>query len=287
METHQEGPVCASPLRRGGAVLVTGGANGIGLALCAALAARGIGVVVVDRDAADLDRAVAQLAAYGVKVAGYSVDVTERAAMVALATRVFDGGGVDVVFNNAGVAGGFGPAWEVDPAEFRWVMDVNFFGVVNGVQAFVPHFVARGAGWVVNTASLAGLCPVPFNDPYNAAKQAVVGLSASLRDELAEVAPGVGVTVVCPGSVPTSLAATSRANRPHRAPRPPSRVPVSSSAHSAITPELAAARILSAVDRRQFLVATQPAVAQLARAHWAAIDRDLDVIDDSHIQVNQ
>lgn len=277
--TAREDLVTGSPLRRGGAALVTGGASGIGLALCAALAGRGVEVVVVDRSAAALARAVDHLAPHGAKVTGHSVDVADRDAVVALAARVFADGGVDILFNNAGVAGGFGPTWEIDPTEFRWVMDVNFFGVLNGVQAFVPYFVERGSGWIVNVASLAGLCPVPFNNAYNASKHAVVGLSGSLWDELAEVALGVGVTVVCPGSVPTDLVATSRANRPHGAPPPPSRAPVSSTAHSAITPDVAAARILSAVDRRQFLLATQPVVAELARRNWATLEHDLERIE--------
>lgn len=269
----------SSPIRPGASVLVTGGASGIGLALCRAAVARDLTVVMVDRSEEALRAAGVEMAEQGGRVLVEVADVTDRAAMIELAERVFGKhGGVDVVVSNAGVVGGFGPGWETDPVEFRWVMDVNFFGVVNGVQAFTPHLIARGGGHLVNIASLAALWPVPFNGPYNSSKHAVLGFSGSLRDEFAQVAPEVGITVVCPGNVPTSLAATSRRNRPHAVPVAPSHVPTPPPATSSVTAETAAERIWGAVERRQFLHVTQPYVAERARENFSRLSADLGAI---------
>jgi NAD(P)-dependent dehydrogenase (short-subunit alcohol dehydrogenase family) len=122
-------------------------------------------------------------------------------------------GHVDLVANNAGIFSGLAPMWELDRADWLWNIEVNFWGVVNGIVAFVPHLVDRGRGHVINTASMAGLADVPFNGPYNAAKHAVVALSETLRNELDSIAPGIGVTVVCPGQVATNIQNAER-NRP-------------------------------------------------------------------------
>jgi short-subunit dehydrogenase len=105
------------------------------------------------------------------------------------------------------------PMWELEYDDWVWVMNVNLWGVINGIRAFVPHLVAQGHGHVLNTSSMAGLSTVPFIGPYTATKHAVVGLSESLSAELAKDAPGVGVTVLCPGFVSTRLADAER-NRP-------------------------------------------------------------------------
>jgi NADP-dependent 3-hydroxy acid dehydrogenase YdfG len=117
------------------------------------------------------------------------------------------------VCNNAGVATMSGPTWEVPLEDWRWVLEVNLDGVVNGIRSFVPHLVAQNAGHVVNTASMAGISAGPGMAPYLASKHAVFAVSEGLTAELAEAAPGVRVTVVCPGTMGTNIATAER-NRP-------------------------------------------------------------------------
>ena len=105
--------------------------------------------------------------------------------------------------------------WEQSPEDWRWTLEVNLLGVVNGIRAFVPHLIRQGSGHVVNTASIAGLAPIPGggNGAYTASKHAVVGLSETLVEELATVGVEVGVTVLCPGPVPSRIHSAER-NRP-------------------------------------------------------------------------
>lgn len=200
-------------LTGGQVAVVTGGASGIGLALGEAFAARGLRVVLADVQAHPLEAAVESLASAGGDIAGVPTDVRDPEAVEALARATVERfGRVDVVCNNAGVVGPFAPMWEQDLATWRWVLDVALLGVIHGIRAFVPRLVAEGSGHVLNTASVGGLMPLPMLAPYNAAKHAVVGLSETLAVELADT--DVGVSVLCPGMVATSLAATSEQNRP-------------------------------------------------------------------------
>jgi NAD(P)-dependent dehydrogenase (short-subunit alcohol dehydrogenase family) len=122
-------------------------------------------------------------------------------------------GEVHVVCNNAGVAGSTAaPIWETPLEDFQWILGVNLWGVINGVRAFVPRLVAQGEGHVVNTASMAGLI-TGGGGPYGVSKHAVVALSESLFLELQLAAPGVGVSVLCPGWVNTRIGEAER-NRP-------------------------------------------------------------------------
>lgn len=190
----------------GRTAVVTGAAHGIGLALVGSLLDRGAQVVAVDRDAERLSGAVEALAGRGTVVAE-AADVADQASLVAVRERAEARfGAVDLVCNNAGIGGQLGPTWEVDDDEWRRVLEVNLHGVVNGIRAFVPAMVARGDGHVLNTASMAGVLPMPWGAPYVASKHAVVGLSSTLRLELSRSAPSVGVTVACPGWTDTGIA---------------------------------------------------------------------------------
>ncbi len=110
---------------------------------------------------------------------------------------------------------GLAEKWEQSAEDWQWTLEVNLLGVVNGIRAFVPHLLAQGSGHVVNTSSIAGLAPVPGggNGAYTASKHAVVGLSETLVEELATVGADVGVTVLCPGPVPSRIHTAER-NRP-------------------------------------------------------------------------
>ncbi|HET8989765.1 MAG TPA: SDR family NAD(P)-dependent oxidoreductase [Acidimicrobiales bacterium] len=193
----------------GRTAVITGGASGIGLALARRLARSKVSLVLGDVEAAPLEAAVAQLRAEGATVTGRVGDVRREADVVALREAALaEFGGVHLVVNNAGVGGG--PTIGSPTGVWDWVIDVNLRGVVHGVNAFVPHFVAQGEGHVVNTASAAGLGGVPGMGAYCATKFAVVGLSESLYHELALRAPGVHVSVLCPGFVRTRIAESAR-----------------------------------------------------------------------------
>jgi NAD(P)-dependent dehydrogenase (short-subunit alcohol dehydrogenase family) len=201
-------------LEPGQVAVVTGGASGLGFALAEAFAQRELKLVVADVEAGALTAAVARIEELGAEVIGRTTDVGSPEQVDALAAATLDRfGRVDVVCNNAGVST-LGPRmWEVPLADWEWVLRVNLGGVINGIRAFVPHFVAQGTGHVVNTASMAGVSVPPMHGPYLASKHAVVALSESLALELSSVAPEVGVTVVCPGVVATNIQHSDR-NRP-------------------------------------------------------------------------
>jgi NAD(P)-dependent dehydrogenase (short-subunit alcohol dehydrogenase family) len=184
--------------------IVTGGASGIGRALSAALVARGDRVVLADLDGAAAEDVAERLRAGGPGTAtAAAVDVRDAGAVTALVTGTAERHGrLDLLFNNAGLGIG-GPAEELSPAHWDRTLDVNLRGVLHGVQAAYPLMLRQGQGHIVNTASLAGLLPMPGSAPYATTKWAVVGLSLSLRAEGA--ARGVRVSVVCPGGVDTPI----------------------------------------------------------------------------------
>ena len=187
--------------------IVTGGASGIGLALGRALAAAGARVTLADRDEASLDRALAELRRAGRDVDGRVLDVTDREAVRRAYDEVAERrGSLDLVFNNAGIGMG-GEMQDLSPEDWRRMLDVNLMGVLHGIDAAYPRMIAQGHGHIVNTASVAGLVPMPGELPYVACKYAVVGVTHALRAEAADL--GVHVTVVCPGVVDTPIYQTS------------------------------------------------------------------------------
>ena len=183
-------------------VIVTGGASGIGRALCAELVRGGDTVVVADINGEGATEAAALMSGSG-SARATSLDVTDAAAVQALVDdTVAEFGRLDIMVNNAGIGMG-GWVEELTVEHWNRVIDVNVRGVVNGVQAAYPVMVRQGDGHLVNTASLAGLVPAPALTPYAMTKHAVVGLSTSLRAEAASL--GVRVTAVCPGFTDTAV----------------------------------------------------------------------------------
>ena len=196
----------------GKVAFVTGGASGIGLAIARSLSAAGMKVAIADIEGAALDRVKDEHAASAAEVIHLHVDVTDRDAMERAARQVEAAfGKVHVVCNNAGVSVG-GRVDRMDYKDWDWVMGVNLDGVINGVRTFVDRIKAHGeGGHFVNTASMAGLMPIPGGSVYTASKYAVVGLSEVMRRDLARY--DIGVTVLCPGGVTTNVARSGR-NRP-------------------------------------------------------------------------
>jgi NAD(P)-dependent dehydrogenase (short-subunit alcohol dehydrogenase family) len=193
-------------LRPGQVAVVTGGASGIGLALCERFAADGLHVVMADLPGDALDREAARLGALGVPT-----DVTSWEDCAALADRV---GAVDVLCLNAGVQLP-GTSWELTRRQWDWVLGVNLGGVVHGLHAFLPRMIERGTrAHVVATASLGGLLPFRGIAPYTAAKYGVVGLMESLAEDVRTHGAPFGVSVLCPGPVVSSLRENSRILQP-------------------------------------------------------------------------
>jgi NAD(P)-dependent dehydrogenase (short-subunit alcohol dehydrogenase family) len=196
----------------GKVAVVTGGGSGIGRALALAFARAGARVVLADVDEAAMEAVVGEARALGVEAVTVRTDVSDRGQVEALADRAWQSfGAVHVLCNNAGVAiwGGLDTATHRD---WQWVLGVNLWGVIHGVEAFVPRMIAaRQPGHVVNTASMAGLVATRGLGIYNTSKYAVVGLSETLAKDLKPY--GIGVTVLCPMGVATRIRDAGR-NRP-------------------------------------------------------------------------
>ena len=198
----------------GKVAVITGGASGIGLAMAHAFGGEGMKLVLADVEQATLDRAVLALRARGYDAVGVRTDVSRYDEVEALAQASLDAfGKVHVVANNAGVSQ-TGPFWELTLDDWRWVWDVNVWGVVHGVKAFARRLMDHGeGGHFINTASEAGFLGIGHHAPYCASKWAVISMSLSLYSELAAACSGVGVSVVCPGFVDTQIHRSWR-NRP-------------------------------------------------------------------------
>ena len=185
----------------------------MGRAFAERFARAGMKVVLADVEAPKLDEAVESITATGAEAIGVITDVTDGSAVDRLRDAAIERfGRVHVVCNNAGVAG-TGPSGGkfVTEAEWRWVLDVNLWGVIHGHRAFLPHLVEHGDGHIVNTASMAG--HFPGHSAYTASKWAVVGITEGLYHDEQLRAAGVGVSCLCPGWVNTAIADSAR-NRP-------------------------------------------------------------------------
>jgi NAD(P)-dependent dehydrogenase (short-subunit alcohol dehydrogenase family) len=199
----------------GRVAVVTGAASGIGFALAEKAAQEGMKVVLADVEEKALDGAVQKLRRQEFDVIGVLTDVSKAESVEALARKTLGiYGGVHLVFNNAGVAGAGGATaiWDATPRDWQWVFGVNFWGVVNGVRAFLPGMIERGEeGHIVNTGSVAGL--LPGSGIYGVTKHAVVSFSEAIFSQLTMLQAKVGVSVLCPGWVNTNIL-TSYRNRP-------------------------------------------------------------------------
>jgi len=196
---------------RGSAAAITGAASGIGRALALEFCARGADLALADRDEAGLTAVAAEVAKAGkTKVTTHRVDVSEPQAIRDFATAAIAAHpGLNILVNNAGVAlmGSFN---EIDQAQMDWLMNINFWGVVHGTRAFLPHLAKQREAHIVNLSSIFGIVGPPGQTAYAAAKFAVRGFSESLRHELQMAGSPVKLSVVHPGGIATNIARNSR-----------------------------------------------------------------------------
>jgi short-subunit dehydrogenase len=189
---------------------ITGAASGIGRALAIDLAGRGAHLALCDVDEVGLAETVTACEGRGVKVTASRVDVADKAAMFAWADQVVaDHGKVNLIINNAGVAVG-ATVETMSYDDLEWLMGINFWGVVHGTKAFLPHLRASGEGHIVNLSSVFGLLSIPTQSAYNAAKFAVRGFTDALRMELEIDGGNVSCTTVHPGGIKTNIAKSAR-----------------------------------------------------------------------------
>jgi NAD(P)-dependent dehydrogenase (short-subunit alcohol dehydrogenase family) len=257
--------------------VVTGGGSGIGRALCLAFAGDGARAVVV----ADVDEAGAAETAAAVERAGsravtVSTDVSRRADLEALADRAWrECGAVDVLCNNAGIAlwGGLDKATHQD---WEWAIGVNLWGVIHGIEAFVPRMIAQKTdGHIVNTASMAGLIASEGLGVYNTTKYAVVGLSETLQKDLRP--HQIGVSVLCPMGVKTAIRQSARS-------RPPAlRNPAGPDAGSEVeligrylTPEHVAERVRRAIRDNRLYVITHAEGLEPLRRRFSRMEKAIE-----------
>ena len=190
----------------GKVAVVTGAGSGIGQALAVELARSGAKLAISDVDTQGLARTEERLTVIGAPVKADRLDVTERERFLTYADEVKDHFGVvNQIYNNAGIAF----TGDIEITQFKdieRVMDVDYWGVVNGTKAFLPHLIASGDGHVINVSSVFGLFSVPGQAAYNSAKFAVRGFTEALRQEMMLAGRPVKVTTVHPGGIKTAIA---------------------------------------------------------------------------------
>lgn len=194
--------------------VVTGAGSGIGRALALALAGRGCKIVLADVEAKPLGDAEDAVKALGVETLAIETDVGNAESMAALANAAIARfGATHILCNNAGVGGG-GLIKDQQLVDWKWIIDVNLWGVIHGLQYFLPHLIQADEAHIVSTASVAGLYSLPGLGPYNATKYGVVAIMETLYVEMAQDnESNIDVSVLCPGVVNTNIASAHR-NRP-------------------------------------------------------------------------
>ncbi len=231
---------------------ITGAGSGIGRALSEDLAARGMHLALSDVDETGLAETVARCESSGVRVAPATVDVADRDAVFAWADYVVEKhGSVNLLINNAGVALG-ATATGQSIEDFEWLMNINFWGVVHGTQAFLPHLKTSGDGHIVNVSSVFGLVSIPTQSAYNASKFGVRGFTDALRMELEIERAPVSCTTIHPGGIKTNIARNARTHESLAAAGGnPDDFVDEFDKMARTTPEKAARQIIKAVERNR------------------------------------
>jgi NAD(P)-dependent dehydrogenase (short-subunit alcohol dehydrogenase family) len=249
--------------------VVTGAASGIGRALASRFAAEGMKVVLADIEPEALAKAESEIKSQGVEVLAVRTDVSEAQDLAALAQKTLDAfGAVHVLCNNAGVIDMANrPVWETPRPVLDWMLGVNIWGVIHGLQAFMPIMLEQDTeGHVVNTSSIAGLMSSPDDAFYNMTKHAVVALSEATYLDLARKRAKVKVSVLCPGFVHSRFIDAER-NRPARLEQDSPAVHASRQERietmrrvlqEGMPPAEVAVHVLSAIRREQFYILPDP-----------------------------
>ena len=253
--------------------VITGGGNGIGKALCVALAGAGAKVVIAD---IELEAAMAvktQLDANGHQSIAVQVDVSDESSVIAMrdaAVETF--GSVDILVNNAGVMHSTKPLFATTTADLEWVFSVNVGGVMNGIRSFVPLFIEQGTpAWILNTASEHSLgVPHLGGGLYTASKHAVLGLSDVLRRELPD---HIGVSVLCPGIVGTTLwKASERRQDRYGGAEAGSEQAGAAMQHIGMPVEDVAEATIRGLEAENFFIVTHPHAVEFGKSRWDEID---------------
>jgi NAD(P)-dependent dehydrogenase (short-subunit alcohol dehydrogenase family) len=260
---------------KGRVAVVTGGGSGIGRAMALAFVREGAKIVLADLDRAAMERVGAEIREVGGESVAVEADVASLTAVQNLRSRAVERfGAVHVVCNNAGV-GVFGPLATATHKDWQWVMNVNFWGVVHGVEVFLPRLIEqKQGGHIVNTASMAGLAGMPNFGVYCASKFAVVGLTESLHRELAGT--GIGASVLCPMVVNTQINSSER-NRPRELQDPGaitvsiSEVPITVA--RVIEPADVADRVVAAIRANSLYVLTHKESREILKRRAERLDR--------------
>jgi len=257
----------------GSVAVVTGAASGIGRATALELARRGAHVVAADIHEDRLEELRVEIEGMGQRVLTVRCDVTFDDQVEHLRVEALEEmGRVDIVMNNAGVVA-MGPPETMTMEEWDWILQVNLYGVIRGVRAFLPHMLERGSGHIVNTASLAGLFAYAWDTiPYITGKFAVAGFTEALA--LYARPLGVGVSLVCPGLVDTNLGETAR----FVGVEDPAAWLTEIQLPPAVAPEAVATRVCDAVAEDRFLVLTEDELVK-ERTTQRATDHDAFVAD--------
>jgi NADP-dependent 3-hydroxy acid dehydrogenase YdfG len=255
----------------------------MGYAFSEAFAGVGMNVVMADIEEDSLKPAAARIEAAGGSVLAVSTDVSDEASMLHLCNAAREAfGGVQLACLNAGVAGGGGPMDLITTNSWKWTLGVNLYGIVHGIQAFVPTMKAQNEGHIVITASVAGLTSYPNMGPYNVSKHAAVTIAETLYAELVEQDSAVGVTCLCPGVVATRIGESER-NRPKDLADDEPAQPVIDDANieafrsmfdNAKPPAEVAELVLAAVLEKRFWVQTDGAFRDPIRARHRSIEDD-------------
>ncbi|HXG18062.1 MAG TPA: SDR family NAD(P)-dependent oxidoreductase [Methylomirabilota bacterium] len=260
----------------GKVAVITGGASGIGLATARSLAREKMRIVLADIEQGPLDTAVAEIQGLGGECLGVKTDVGDLTQVQALADRTWERfGGAQLVFNNAGVAV-FGPIQEMKHADWEWVIRVDLWGVIHGVEAFVPRMIAQNqGGHIVNTASFAGLVPNQGLGVYCVAKYGVVALTECIARDLKP--HGIGASVLCPMILSTNINRSER-NRPAEPGGAEARRRQTSAEQQnmrgrVLPPELAAEKVVKAVKNNELYIHTHEEAREFIRRRFERIDK--------------
>lgn len=264
----------------GKVAVITGGASGIGLATARALAKDGMRLVLADIEQSALDTAAHELSTGGAEVIGVKTDVGDLAQVQRLAETSFQHfGAAHVLFNNAGVAV-FGPVQDMTHADWEWILRVDLWGVIHGVEAFLPRLIAqRQGGHIVNTASFAGLVANQGLSVYCVAKYGVVALSECLAKDLRE--HHIGSSVLCPMVVDTNINDSAR-NRPREFGGPERDLDVSPEQADKMRGRVlpvagVAAKVVKAIKNNELYIVTHDESREFIRRRFERIDKAFDL----------